>query len=69
MGDCFGQFLKRHLGNLHPKSVHALTATAHRALQNPEIFTSQHYRQAAIAVAAGIAIRLLIALPVCFSAA
>ncbi|KAK4124134.1 hypothetical protein N657DRAFT_571761 [Parathielavia appendiculata] len=37
---------------------------AHRALQNPEIFTSQHYKQAALAVAAGIAIRLLIALPV-----
>jgi hypothetical protein len=37
---------------------------AHRALQNPEIFTSQHYRQAGIAVAAGILIRLLIAFPV-----
>ncbi|KAK4156833.1 formamidase [Chaetomidium leptoderma] len=37
---------------------------AHRALQNPEIFTSQHYRQAATAVAAGIAIRLLIAIPI-----
>jgi hypothetical protein len=39
-------------------------ALAHRALQNPEIFTSQHYRQAAIAVGAGIAIRLAIAVPV-----
>ncbi|KAK0610508.1 hypothetical protein B0T17DRAFT_116726 [Bombardia bombarda] len=37
---------------------------AHRALQNPGIFTSQHYRQAAIAVASGIAIRLLIAIPI-----
>ncbi|KAK4099871.1 hypothetical protein N658DRAFT_428859 [Parathielavia hyrcaniae] len=37
---------------------------AHRALQNPKIFTSQHYKQAALAVAAGIAIRLLIALPI-----
>ncbi|KAK5138079.1 hypothetical protein LTR08_005877 [Meristemomyces frigidus] len=36
---------------------------ANRALQNPAIFTSAHYRQAAIAVAAGIAIRLLVALP------
>jgi hypothetical protein len=39
---------------------------AHRALQNPAIFTSEHYRQAAIAVAAGIAIRLLVAIPVRF---
>ncbi|KAK4464267.1 Acetamidase/Formamidase family-domain-containing protein [Cladorrhinum samala] len=37
---------------------------AHRALQNPDIFTSQHYKQAAIAVAAGIIIRVLIALPI-----
>ena len=36
----------------------------HRALQNPAIFTSEHYRQAAIAVAAGIAIRLIITIPV-----
>ncbi|KAK4548942.1 hypothetical protein LTR36_008715 [Oleoguttula mirabilis] len=36
---------------------------ANRALQNPAIFTSEHYRQAAIAVAAGIAIRLLVGLP------
>ncbi|KAK1753526.1 formamidase [Echria macrotheca] len=37
---------------------------AHRALQNPKLFTSQHYKQAAIAVAAGIAIRILIAIPI-----
>ena len=37
---------------------------AHRALQNPALFTSEHYRQAALAVAAGIAIRLLVAIPV-----
>ena len=36
---------------------------ANRALQNPAIFTSSHYRQAAVAVAAGIAIRILVALP------
>ncbi|KAH8724472.1 hypothetical protein GQ44DRAFT_618067 [Phaeosphaeriaceae sp. PMI808] len=37
-----------------------------RALQNPAIFTSGHYRQAAIAVAAGIAIRIIVAIPVRF---
>jgi hypothetical protein len=36
---------------------------AHRALQNPAIFTSEHYRQAALAVAAGIGIRLIVAVP------
>lgn len=35
-----------------------------RALQNPGLFTSQHYKQAAIAVAAGVGIRVLIAIPV-----
>ena len=38
---------------------------AHRALQNPRLFTNQHYRQAALAVAAGLAIRMLIEIPVC----
>jgi len=38
---------------------------AHRALQNPQLFTSEHYRQAALAVAAGLAIRFLIEIPVC----
>lgn len=37
---------------------------AHRALQNPRLFTSEHYRQAALAVAAGLAIRVLIEIPV-----
>ncbi|KAF2877849.1 hypothetical protein BDV95DRAFT_4405 [Massariosphaeria phaeospora] len=36
----------------------------HRALQNPDLLTSTHYRQAAIAVAAGVAIRLLVAVPI-----
>lgn len=36
----------------------------HRALQNPALFTSDHYRQAAVAVAAGVAIRILVAVPV-----
>lgn len=39
---------------------------AQRALQNPNLWTTQHYRQAAIAVACGIAIRILIEIPVCF---
>ena len=37
---------------------------AYRALQNPALFTSDHYRQAALAVAAGIAIRIIVAIPV-----
>lgn len=37
---------------------------AHRALQNPGIFTNDHYKQAAIAVGAGIAIRIAIAIPI-----
>ncbi|KAI1262019.1 transmembrane protein UsgS [Xylariaceae sp. FL1019] len=37
---------------------------AHRALQNPAIFTNTHYKQAAMAVGAGIAIRLAIAIPI-----
>jgi hypothetical protein len=37
---------------------------AHRAMQNPRLFTSTHYRQAALAVAAGLAISLLIKIPV-----
>lgn len=36
---------------------------ANRALQNPALFTSDHYRQAALAVLAGIVIRLIIAIP------
>lgn len=39
--------------------------SVNRALQNPGIFTSTHYRQAAIAVAAGVAIRLIVSIPVC----
>ncbi|KAL8735538.1 MAG: hypothetical protein Q9166_000706 [cf. Caloplaca sp. 2 TL-2023] len=37
---------------------------AFRALQNPGLFKYEHYQQAAIAVCAGILIRLLIALPI-----
>jgi hypothetical protein len=35
-----------------------------RALQNPALFTSGHYKQAALAVAIGIAIRIAISIPV-----
>ena len=40
------------------------TLEALRALQNPALFTSEHYKQAAIAVAAGVAIRIAISVPV-----
>jgi hypothetical protein len=36
-----------------------------RALKNPGLFTSEHYKQAALAVLAGIVIRVLVAIPVC----
>lgn len=35
-----------------------------RALQNPALFTGEHYKQAGLAVLAGIAIRILVAIPV-----
>ncbi|KAF1816154.1 transmembrane protein UsgS [Eremomyces bilateralis CBS 781.70] len=37
---------------------------AHRALQNPALFTSDHYRQAVLAVVSGLAIRIIISIPV-----
>ena len=40
-----------------------LTDSAHRALQNPNLFTSSHYSQAAIAVFAGIAIWAAVNVP------
>ena len=45
-------------------STHTDHSQALRALQNPALFTSEHYKQAALAVAIGIAIRLAIAIPV-----
>lgn len=39
---------------------------AHRALQNPALFTTSHYKQAALAVLAGLAIRLLVSIPTYF---
>ncbi|RDA84489.1 hypothetical protein CP532_5074 [Ophiocordyceps camponoti-leonardi (nom. inval.)] len=40
---------------------------AQRALQNPALFTSDHYRQAAYAVVAGIAFRFLMEIPILFA--
>ncbi|OCT47598.1 putative transmembrane protein UsgS [Cladophialophora carrionii] len=37
---------------------------AHRALQNPDLFTTDHYRQAAVAVCAGLAIRIILNIPI-----
>lgn len=37
---------------------------ANRALQNPNLFTGSHYRQAAIAVCAGLAIRIIVNIPI-----
>ncbi|VUC34551.1 unnamed protein product [Clonostachys rosea] len=39
---------------------------AHRALQNPELFSNDHYKQAAMAVGVGIGIRVLVSLPFFF---
>ncbi|KAJ3532080.1 hypothetical protein NM208_g8596 [Fusarium decemcellulare] len=50
---------KFDLSHFDPNSV-----IPHRALQNPALFTTDHYRQAAIAVLAGIAIRLIISVPI-----
>lgn len=38
--------------------------TAIRALRNPELFKYQHFQQAAIAVAIGIIIHVIIQIPV-----
>ena len=37
-----------------------------RALRNPELFKHEHFRQAAIAVAVGVAIHLIVQIPVCY---
>lgn len=56
---CWRYLLGRPLTITHTDHNQAL-----RALQNPALFTSEHYKQAALAVAIGIAIRLAIAIPV-----
>lgn len=53
----------KQISTAHAVAVLTLTAV-NRALQNPGLFTSKHYRQAALAVAAGIAIRIIVAIPV-----
>lgn len=58
LGQLFWQILTSYIG------AQLTVVGALRALQNPALFTSEHYKQAAIAVAAGIAIRLAIAIPV-----
>ncbi|KAB8233029.1 hypothetical protein BDV23DRAFT_155639 [Aspergillus alliaceus] len=40
------------------------TPTAVRALRNPELFKYNHFRQAALAVAVGVAIQLIIQIPI-----
>lgn len=44
-----------------------IAGSAVRALQNPELFKYEHFRQAALAVAIGIIIHLIIQIPVCRS--
>lgn len=39
--------------------------TAIRALRNPDLFKSEHFRQAALAVVVGIVIQFIIQIPVC----
>ncbi|KAK3346291.1 hypothetical protein B0T25DRAFT_484085 [Lasiosphaeria hispida] len=62
--------LKKHFDISHfdlnavIRGIQLTLVGAHRAFQNPNIFTSKHYRQAATAVAAGIAIRVLISFPI-----
>lgn len=46
-----------------PRSV-ANHIVAFRAFQNPSLFTSEHYKQAALAVATGVAIRVAISIPI-----
>ncbi|KAI9052554.1 hypothetical protein LZ554_003897 [Drepanopeziza brunnea f. sp. 'monogermtubi'] len=59
---------KLNISNFDPNAIlrgaQLTVVGALRALQNPALFTSAHYKQAAIAVAAGIAIRILIGIPI-----
>lgn len=55
------------MSNLDPNAIlrgaQLTVVGAYRALQNPKLFNSTLYRQAAIAIAAGFAIRVLISIP------
>lgn len=59
---------KLQVSNFDPNAIlrgaQLTVVGALRALQNPALFTSEHYKQAAIAVVAGIAIRLAISIPI-----
>lgn len=58
--------LPRHMH----QGLHLLTSDiAVRALRNPELFRYDHFRQAALAIAVGVAIQLIIQIPVCSSTA
>lgn len=60
--------IKADMANFDPDAIlrgaQLTLVGAHRAMQNPRLFTGEHYRQAALAVAAGVAIRILISIPV-----
>ncbi|RDA91627.1 hypothetical protein CP533_0297 [Ophiocordyceps camponoti-saundersi (nom. inval.)] len=62
--------LRQHLDISHfspnaiLRGVQLTLVGAQRALQNPALFTSDHYRHAAYAVAAGIAIRIVMEIPI-----
>ncbi|KAL2751918.1 hypothetical protein ACRALDRAFT_2114717 [Sodiomyces alcalophilus JCM 7366] len=59
------QFDVSHFGlNAVLRGAQLTLVGAHRALQNPALFTSQIYKQAAAAVMVGLAIRLVVAIPV-----
>ncbi|MCJ1384475.1 hypothetical protein MMC17_007592 [Xylographa soralifera] len=58
------QSMKNFDANAILRGVQLTVVGAYRALQNPGLFKYEHYRQAALAVGAGIAIRLLIAAPI-----
>ncbi|RDI77348.1 putative helicase [Venturia inaequalis] len=59
--------IKADMANFDPDAIlrgaQLTLVGAHRAMQNPRLFTGEHYRQAALAVAAGVAIRILISIP------
>ena len=47
-----------------PSELNLPSLAAYRALQNPRLFNSTVYKQAAAAIAAGFAIRLAVAIPI-----
>lgn len=59
---------KPNMSNFDPNAIirgaQLTFVGANRALQNPDLFTTNHYRQAAIAVCAGLAIRIVLNVPI-----